>query len=129
MLGWNPPSCADEGGRSELCREGPLDDALKAMRDQGHVVVSMASYHSDNGRFSIDLRMFDVKSLVTVKGLKFSVTEVEEMLDYLLGGCDNGSIEYQKGVGAVAMKDLVGPVRCSFGRWWLRGRMVAGHKF
>ena len=46
----------------------------------------MASHHSDDGRFSIDLRMFDVRSLVTVKGLKSSVTEVEEIWITCRGG-------------------------------------------
>ena len=86
--------------------EDPLNDALKAMRDQGRVVV-MAVHRSD-GRFSIDLRTFYMKSLV-MKGLKSSVlneTEVKEMLDYLSGKYDNGSIEPPKKVGTVSMKDL-----------------------
>lgn len=86
--------------------EDPLNDALKAMRDQARVVV-MAAHRSD-GRFSIDLRTFYMKSLV-MKGLKSSImneTEVKEMLDYLSARYDNGSIEPPKKVGAVALSDL-----------------------
>ena len=54
---------------------------------------------------SIDLCTFDVESLV-MKGFKSSITEVEEMLDYMSEWCDNGSIEHQKWVGMVAMEDL-----------------------
>jgi NADPH:quinone reductase len=86
--------------------EDPLNDALKAMRDQGRVVVMAA--HRPDGRFSIDLRTFYMKSLV-MKGLKSSLmneSEVKEMLDYLSGRYDDGSIEAPKKVGTVPMKDL-----------------------
>lgn len=86
--------------------EDPLNDALKAMRDQGRVVVM--AVHRPDGRFNIDLRTFYMKSLV-MKGLKSSImkeTEVKEMLDYLSGKYDSGLIEPPKKVGAVPMKDL-----------------------
>ena len=86
--------------------EDPLNDALKAMRDQGRVVVM--AVHRPDGRFSIDLRTFYMKSLV-MKGLKSSVmneSEVKEMLDYLSEKYDSGSIEPPKKVGAVSMNDL-----------------------
>jgi NADPH:quinone reductase-like Zn-dependent oxidoreductase len=86
--------------------EDPLNDALKAMRDQGRVVVM--AVHRPDGRFSIDLRTFYMKSLV-MRGLKSSVmkeTEVKEMLDSLSGKYDNGSIEPPGEVGAVSMNDL-----------------------
>ena len=86
--------------------EDPLNDALKAMRDQGRVIV-MAAHRSD-GRFSIDLRTFYMKSLV-MKGLKSSImneTEVKEMLDYLSERYNNRSIDPPKKVGTVEMRDL-----------------------
>ena len=86
--------------------EDPLNDALKAMRDQGRVIVM--AVHRPDGRFSIDLRTFYMKSLV-MKGLKSSImkeAEVKEMLDYLSGKYDNGTIEPPKKVGTVSMKDL-----------------------
>jgi len=86
--------------------EDPLNDAIKAMRDQGRVVVM--AVHRPDGRFSIDLRTFYMKSLV-MKGLKSSAmnaTEVKEMLDYLSGKYDNGTIEPPKKVGTVSMWDL-----------------------
>ena len=86
--------------------EDPLNDGLKAMRDQGRVVVMAA--HRPDGRFSLDLRTFYMKSLV-MKGLKSSIMneiEVKEMLDYLSGKYDGGSIERPKKVGTVSMKDL-----------------------
>jgi NADPH:quinone reductase-like Zn-dependent oxidoreductase len=54
--------------------EDPLNDALKAMCDQGRIVVMAA--HRLDGRFSIDLRTF------YMKGLKSSImneSEVKEM--------------------------------------------------
>ena len=86
--------------------ENPLNDALKAMRDQGRIVVM--AVHRPDGRFNIDLRTFYMKSLV-MKGLKSSVlneTEVKEMLDYLSAKYDAGAIEPPKKVGTVSMKDL-----------------------
>lgn len=86
--------------------EDPLNDSLKAMRDQGRVVVMAA--HRPDGQFSVDLRTFYMKSLV-MKGLKSSVmneSEVKEMLDYLSGRYDNGSMEPPKEVKAVPIKDL-----------------------
>jgi len=86
--------------------EDPLNDGLKAMRDQGRVVVM--AVHRPDGRFSIDLRTFYMKSLV-MKGLKSSVlnqTEVKEMLDYLSGKYDDGSIEPPKNVKMVQMQNL-----------------------
>jgi len=86
--------------------EDPLNDALKAMRDQGRVVVM--AVHRPDGRFSIDLRTFYMKSLV-MKGLKSSVmsaAEVKEMLDYLSEKYDSGTIEPPKNVGTVSMTDL-----------------------
>ena len=64
--------------------------------------------HRPDGRFSVDLRTFYMKSLV-MKGLKSSImnaVEVKEMLDYLSGKYDNGTIEPPKKVGTVSMKDL-----------------------
>lgn len=86
--------------------EDPLNDALKAMRDLGRVVVM--AVHRPDGRFSVDLRTFYMKSLV-MKGLKSSImnaVEVKEMLDYLSGKYDNGTIEPPKKVGTVSMKDV-----------------------
>ena len=86
--------------------EDPLNDALKAMRDQGRVVVM--AVHRPDGRFNIDLRTFYMKSLV-MKGLKSSIMkemEVKEMLDYLSEKYDSGSIEPPKKLEAVPMKDL-----------------------
>lgn len=86
--------------------EGPLNDGLKAMRDQGRIVV-MASHRSD-GLFSVDLRTFYMKSLV-MKGLKSSVMkeiEVKEMLDCLSEKYENGSLQAPKKVSTVSMKDL-----------------------
>lgn len=86
--------------------EDPLNDALKAMRDRGRVIVM--AVHRPDGRFSIDLRTFYMKSLV-MKGLKSSVmneAEVKEMLDYLSGKYDNGTIEPPKKVGTVSMEDV-----------------------
>ena len=86
--------------------EDPLNDALKAMRDQGRVVVM--AVHRPDGQFNIDLRTFYMKSLV-MKGLKSSImkeVEVKEMLDYLSGKYDNGTIEAPKKVGTVSMLDL-----------------------
>ena len=86
--------------------EDPLNDALKTMRDQGRVIVM--AVHRPDGRFSIDLRTFYMKSLV-MKGLKSSAlnaTEVKEMLDYLSGKYDDGTIEPPKKVGTVSMWDL-----------------------
>jgi len=86
--------------------EDPLNDALKAMRDQGRVVVM--AVHRPDGRFSIDLRTFYMKSLV-MKGLKSSAlntAEVKEMLDYVSGKYDNGTIEPPKKVETVSMWDL-----------------------
>ena len=86
--------------------EEPLNDALKGMRDQGRVVVM--AVHRPDGRFSIDLRTFYMKSLV-MKGLKSSMmneAEVKEMLDYLSGKYDNGTMEPPRTVGTVSMKDL-----------------------
>lgn len=86
--------------------EDPLNDGLKAMRDQGRVVVM--AVHRPDGRFGIDLRTFYMKSLV-MKGLKSSImneAEVKEMLDCLSGKYDNGTIEPPKKVGTVSMKDL-----------------------
>lgn len=87
--------------------EDPLNDALKTMRDQGRVIV-MAAHRSD-GRFSIDLRTFYMKSLV-MKGLKSSIMnefEVKEMLDRLSVKYDSGSIEPPKKVKTVLMNDIV----------------------
>ena len=86
--------------------EDPLNDALKAMRDQGRVVVM--AVHRPDGQFSIDLRTFYMKSLV-MKGLKSSAlnaAEVKEMLDYVSGKYDNGTIEPPKKVATVSMWDL-----------------------
>ena len=86
--------------------EDPFNDALKAMRDQGRVIVM--AVHRPDGRFSVDLRTLYMKSLV-MKGLKSSIMkefEVKEMLDYLSGKYDNGTIEAPKRVGTVSMKDL-----------------------
>lgn len=86
--------------------EDPLNDGLKAMRDQGRVVVM--AVHRPDGRFSVDLRTFYMKSLV-MKGLKSSLlnaVEVKEMLDYLSAQYDNGTIEPPKKVGTVSMRDL-----------------------
>ena len=86
--------------------EEPLNDALKAMRDQGRVVVM--AVHRPDGRFSIDLRTFYMKSLV-MKGLKSSLlkeAEVKEMLDYLSKKYDSGTIEPPRTVGTVSMEDL-----------------------
>lgn len=86
--------------------EDPLNDALKTMRDHGRAIV-MAAHRSD-GRFSIDLRTFYMKSLV-MKGLKsslLSAAEVKEMLDYVSVRYDNGTIEPPKKVGTVSMQDL-----------------------
>jgi len=86
--------------------EDPLNDALKAMRNQGRVIVM--AVHRPDGRFSIDLRTFYMKSLV-MKGLKSSLlneVEVKEMLDYLSAKYDDGTIEPPKKIGAVSIKDL-----------------------
>lgn len=86
--------------------EDPLNDALKTMRDHGRAIV-MAVHRSD-GRFSIDLRTFYMKSLV-MKGLKSSLlnaAEVKEMLDYVSAKYDNGTIEPPKKVETVSMQDL-----------------------
>ena len=88
--------------------EDPLNDALKAMRDQGRVVVM--AVHRPDGRFNIDLRTFYMKSLV-MKGLKSSVmkeVEVKEMLDYLSGKYDSGTIEAPSKIGTVSMCDVEG---------------------
>ena len=85
--------------------DDPFNDALKAMRDLGRVVVM--AVHRPDGRFSIDLRTFYMKSLV-MKGLKSSVmdgNEVKQMLDYLSVRYDNGSMRAPK-VGTVSMDDL-----------------------
>jgi NADPH2:quinone reductase len=86
--------------------EDPLNDGLKCMRDQGRVVVM--AVHRPDGRFSIDLRTFYMKSLV-MKGLKSSImsaAEVKEMLDYVSGKYDNGTLEPPKKVGTVSMEEL-----------------------
>ena len=86
--------------------EEPLNDGLKAMRDQGRVIVM--AVHRPDGRFNIDLRTFYMKSLV-MKGLKSSLlkdSEVKEMLDYLSSKYDGGTIEPPRKVGTVSMKDL-----------------------
>ena len=86
--------------------EDALNDALKAMRDEGRVIVM--AVHRPDGRFSIDLRTFYMKSLV-MKGLKSSIMdeiEVKETLDHLSERYDNGSIEPPKKVETVALEDL-----------------------
>lgn len=86
--------------------EDPLNDALKAMRNQGRVIVM--AVHRPDGRFSIDLRTFYMKSLV-MKGLKSSLlneVEVKEMLDYLSGKYDDGTIEPPRKIATVSIKDL-----------------------
>ena len=86
--------------------EDPLNDALRTMRDQGRVIVM--AVHRPDGRFSVDFRTFYMKSLV-MKGLKSSSmkeAEVKEMLDYLSGKYDDGTIEPPKKIGTVSMKDL-----------------------
>jgi len=86
--------------------EDPLNDALKTMRDHGRAIVM--AVHRPDGRFSIDLRTFYMKSLV-MKGLKSSLlnaAEVKEMLDYVSAKYENGTMEPPKKVGTVSMGDL-----------------------
>ena len=55
--------------------EDALNDALKAMRDQGRVVV--VAVHRPDGRSNIDLREFYMKSLV-MKGEACEESKTEE---------------------------------------------------
>jgi len=88
--------------------EAPLNDALKAIKDKGQVVVM--AVHRRDGIFGIDLRSFYMKAL-TLKGLKSSLlngVQVKEFLDYLAGKFDDGTFDGPQNLKQVDLKDEAG---------------------
>lgn len=60
--------------------------------------------HRPDGRFSVDIRTFCVKSLV-IEGTEVEHSEVGEVLDRLPNEYDSGTTELPREVGTVSMKD------------------------